>query len=86
MQAITTEGALWTIEEESRDFFFNFSVLKTADSSIKFYLALLGSCARHLTALKLFDIQTFKSMEKKSDRKKILTELPVTGQSFNHSK
>lgn len=49
---------------------------------IKFYLALLGSCARHLTALELFDVQTFKSMEKKVTGKKILIELPVTGQSL----
>lgn len=46
---------------------------------MKFCLALLSSCTRHLSALELFDVQTFK---KKSDRKKILIEFPVTDQSL----
>lgn len=50
----------------------------------KFCLGPLGSCARHLSALELFDVQTFKSMKKKvtGKKKKILLELPVTGQSL----
>lgn len=87
MQAVATECASWTMEEEIRDKKNISSQLqRLAVVQIKCCLAPLGSCARHLLALELFNVQTFKSMKKKKVTGKNPHRTSCERSKFNHCK